>query len=249
MKKLSFGLLVALWTTALTGCALYFGEDHHDDGRWTYCGSDGYYSCSHGDCQWVSATCPDSGTGSGSAGGFECNDNTDCAAGCYCADTGTCEEAGFCTQDSDCGEGYTCNEERSSCEPVTCTCTTDAEAVAAGYDWCDESKQTCQTGADPHGTCAGEATCSTARPTCPSGQVPTIFEGCWTGLCSAVAACEAPPACSHINDAANCSARTDCAQVVNGINCKKGDGSACQSGDTGCTCDSYVFAACRDGAN
>src|SRR5690606_15141560 len=84
MMKLSLGLLVAATTSVLSGCALYFGEDHDDD-TWTYCGSDGYYSCEDEDCQWVSATCPDPGWGSGggsSGGGFDCTDNNDCAAGC-----------------------------------------------------------------------------------------------------------------------------------------------------------------------
>ena len=250
MKKLSFGLLVALATTALSGCALYFGEDHDDD-NWTYCGADGYYTCEDEDCRWVSASCPDGGSGGGSSapGGFECQDNGDCAAGCYCAANGTCEEAGFCTQDSDCGEGYTCNEERSSCEPVTCTCTTDAEATAAGYDWCDETKQSCETGADPEGTCAGAVTCNVAMPVCASGQVPTIVDGCWSGLCSPVAACEAAPACTHINDQANCEARTDCQSIPNGINCTKPDGNggtvACQPGDQNCSCEQLVFGSCR----
>ena len=54
------------------------------------------------------------------------------------------------------------------------------------------------------------------------------------------------PSCGHIGDESSCLARMDCAETVNGINCKKGDGTACQAGDTGCTCDSYVFASCTD---
>ena len=235
MKKLSIGLLVALSATVLSGCALYFGEDHDDD-SWTYCGSDGYYTCQDENCQWVSATCPDSGSGGGwgsgsGGGGFSCEDNNDCAAGCYCADNGTCEEAGFCTQDSDCGEGYECNEERSSCEPTT---------TLAG---------TCESGTDPAGTCAGEATCNLTPPVCAPGDVPLLgADGCWTGECQSTQHCAEAPSCSHINDQASCAARTDCAQTVNGINCKKSDGTACQAGDTGCSCDSYVFASCRNAA-
>src|SRR5690606_15641589 len=123
------------------------------------------------------------------------------------------------------------------------------QAVEQGFDYCDEAAGTCQTGTDPNGTCSGEATCNEARPNCPAGQVPTLLDGCWTGLCSPVAACDAEPVCGHINDEANCSARSDCAQIVNGINCKKPDGTACQAGDTNCSCDAYVFAGCRDAAN
>lgn len=271
MKNLSLGLLVALTTTVMSGCALYFGDEHDHGDSWTYCGSDGYYTCDGDNCQWVSATCPDQGTGSGSSGsGFECTDNSDCAAGCYCAN-GVCEEAGFCTQDSDCGDGYTCNEDRSSCEPdpsctsdascdagqvcdtasgdctATCVCTTDAEAAANGFDYCDESRTTCMSGTDPAGTCAGEATCNQLPPSCAAGEVPTIgADGCWTGACEAVASCADAPACSHIKDEMTCLGQDGCSETVNGINCKKGDGTACQAGDTGCTCDSYVFASCRD---
>jgi hypothetical protein len=251
MKKHSIGTLVALTATALlSGCALYFGDEKNGGDNWNYCGSDGYYSCDGDNCQWVSASCPEPGQGSaGQPGEFECRDNADCAAGCYCGEAGVCEEAGFCAQDSDCGEGYECNEERSSCEPVSCTCTTDAQATAGGYDYCDETTQTCETGTDPEGTCAGEPTCNQVAPTCPSGQVPTIVDGCWSGLCSPVAACEAPPACGHINDEASCSARTDCAATVNGINCTKPDGSACMVGDSNCSCEQLVFAACRAGTS
>lgn len=273
MKNLSLGLLVAATASVLSGCALYFGEDHDND-TWTYCGSDGYYSCEDENCEWVSATCPDQGWGSGGSGsgsgGFECTDNNDCAAGCYCSDAGLCEEAGFCTTDDDCGEGYTCNEERSSCEPdtsscsadadcpsgqycengactATCVCSDDQTALDNGFGWCDETRMTCLPGEDPAGTCGGEAasTCTTGRPACPAGSVAELYQGCWTGECRAINACDVDPVCEHIIDSASCTARTDCSQVVNGINCKKPDGTACQAGDTNCTCDSYVFASCK----
>src|SRR5688500_3344107 len=82
MMKHSLTLLVAVATSALAGCQLYFGEEDND-GAWNYCGADGYYECEGDDCYWRGPSCP-TGTGMGSAGGFECNDNTDCAAGCYC---------------------------------------------------------------------------------------------------------------------------------------------------------------------
>jgi hypothetical protein len=275
MKKLSIGLLVALSTTVLSGCALYFGEDHDDD-SWTYCGSDGYYTCEDENCQWVSATCPDSGSGGGwgsgsGGGGFSCEDNNDCAAGCYCADNGTCEEAGFCTQDSDCGAGYECNEERSSCEPsgtstcdwdyecaqgeycaidntctATCVCTDDETAVANGYGWCDETRNTCLPGQDPAGTCGGVGgtTCQTFAPVCPSGQVPTLIDGCYTGQCRDYAQCDVNPVCENINTEAQCLGQMGCDDVQNGINCRDANGNNCQPG-VGCTCDSYVFASCK----
>ena len=207
----------------------------------------------------------------GGGSGFDCQANADCAAGCYCAN-GTCEEAGFCTQDADCGNGYVCNEDRSSCEPgtgpttcdwdsecavgqycapdhtcvATCVCLDDESAVVNGYGWCDETRSTCLPGQDPAGTCGGEAIqgCNVGRPACPAGQVATLIDGCYTGMCRDTATCDIAPECSHITDQGNCDSRQDCKEVVNGINCVNGSGQACQSGDSGCTCASYVYAAC-----
>jgi len=208
--------------------------------------------------------------GGGSGTGYDCQANSDCAAGCYCA-SGTCEEAGFCTQDSDCGNGYVCNEDRSSCEPgtptttcdydsqcpsgsycspdhtcaATCVCSDDEAAVANGFGWCDEARNTCLPGADPSGTCGGVPTCNLGSPTCPAGQVGVLVDGCWSGDCREVASCDVAPECSHLNDAPNCSARQDCHQVVNGINCHiQNTTTACTDGDSNCVCSSYVFASC-----
>jgi len=275
MKKLvhSLGLMVAVATVSmLAGCDLYFGSHDNGSSTWSYCGSDGYYTC-HGDsCTWVSATCPSGTTGSGGSG-YECTTSADCAAGCYCAN-GTCNEGGFCATDADCGSGYHCNTDRSSCEPnppgcasdadcapgstcdtssglctETCTCTDDAGAKSQGYDYCDETRQTCERGTDPNGTCGGTpgASCSGAEPQCPSGQVPLMdaTTGCFTGQCEAYGSCAATPVCEHINDESNCLSRsTDCAATYTGINCHKPDGTQCHSGDTNCTCASFQFAAC-----
>jgi hypothetical protein len=268
-----FSLLVALSTTAmLAGCELYYGGGNSDD-SWTYCGSDGYYTCQGNDCEWASPTCPDAGSGS-PPGGFDCASNSDCAAGCYCAN-GTCEEAGFCTTDADCGEGYHCEVDRSSCVPddtggclwdnecatgeycspdtltctATCVCMDDETAVANGYGWCDETRNTCLPGQDPGGTCAGDAasTCTTAAPACPTGQVPTLLDGCYTGQCRDYAQCDINPVCSHINDEPNCQGRAaDCVTLYIGIDCQKPDGTPCQSGDSNCTCASFQFGRCAD---
>lgn len=273
MMKHSFSLLVAFATTALAGCQLYFGENDND-GSWNYCGADGYYECQGDDCYWRGAECP-TGAGQGSAGGFECDDNSDCAAGCYCGD-GICEEAGFCTTDEDCGQGFVCNEERSSCEPgtpqpqptpcgadndcptgqycdsqtlqctATCTCTSDSDAVNQGFDYCDESRQTCLPGVDPAGDCAGEITCNLGRPTCPAGTVALISEGCYTGECAAINSCATAPSCSAFGHEADCLAGNDCSVSYTGINCTTPNNSPCQAGSTDCTCQEYRFAACND---
>ncbi|MEO6776459.1 MAG: Dickkopf N-terminal cysteine-rich domain-containing protein [Kofleriaceae bacterium] len=212
-----------------------------------------------------------SSTGSGNGSGYECTSNTDCAAGCYCAD-GTCNEGGFCSTDADCGSGYHCDTQRSSCEPntppantcdydnqcatgqycapdhtcqATCTCTNDTEAQQQGYGWCDETRGTCLPGQDPNGSCGSAITCTTAMPTCPSGQIALSIDGCWTGQCRAIDSCDVPATCQRINDENDCLNRTaDCSPTYTGLNCTKSDGTACTSGDSGCTCQSFVFATC-----
>ena len=270
----SIGFVVAIATVStLAGCDLYFGGSGSGGDRWTYCGSDGFYSC-HGDnCEWVSATCPADG-GTGTPTGGACTVNTDCAAGCFCQD-GTCAEGGFCTMDSDCGPGYHCDTARSSCEPnptttctsnadcangtvcdtttgsctATCTCETDAQAVAGGFDYCDETRFTCMKGSDPVGNCTGTLSCQVTPPLCNEHEVPGIFAGCYTGQCRAIAVCEAAPTCAAIQHEDDCLGRpTDCSTVYTGINCKKTDGSACHAGDTGCLCDSFQFSSCQNHA-
>jgi len=243
MTKLlsSLGLALTLAFT-LTGCELYFGG-HDGDGR-------------------------GGGGGGGAEPGWSCTDNTDCAAGCYCSDANVCEEAGFCSQDTDCPPGYMCDD-RSSCVPnpqttcnfdedcpvgsscengyceTTCVCTTDAEAQAQGYAYCNEARTTCEP-ALPSGSCAGDVTCNTQPPTCPAGEVPLINNGCYTGTCNPIGTCDLAPACDAYQHEADCfsGATAGCRATYTGINCTKPDGSACQAGDTGCTCESFRFASC-----
>jgi hypothetical protein len=270
MKKHITLLVAAAAMVLAAGCSLYFGEGNHS-GSWSYCGQDGYYECWDNECYWRGSQCP-AGVGSGRPPGFECNTHSDCAAGCYCGD-GYCEEAGFCTKDSDCGNGYTCNESRSSCEPgdvpTTCTddtgcptgqycdsgsntcvsscvCVTNAEAKNQGFDYCDEARQTCMVGSDPSGECDGEITCNLGRPTCPQYQTPVIANGCWTGECVVIGSCGVKPPCQNLSHESDCRADDTCAVSYTGINCRTPDNSPCTAGDSNCTCDSYVYASCRD---
>lgn len=147
--------------------------------------------------------------------GYACDADAQCAAGCYCAPDGTCAEGGFCTRDDQCGDGLTCDEERNSCDP--------------------------QGG----GTCGGEVICNEVRPNCEADSVPIVEAGCWTGACQPIALCDVPPVCDRINTEASCLARSECNAVYSGQNCRRTDGTACRAGDTGCTCESYTFSACR----
>jgi hypothetical protein len=232
----SGGLAIAFAMSLLAGCSLYFGNN----------------SKSGGD---------------GNPPGAECRDNNQCAAGCFCAD-GICTEAGFCGADKDCGTGFHCDTARSSCVPnpvcanndvcpqgqicngkacvATCVCTSDAEAIMQGQGFCDLTRKTCMPGPNPAGICNGDITCTTKAPTCPEGQVPLRKDGCFTGQCRAITACEAPPTCTALQHEVDCAARsTDCSIVTIGRGCRRPDGTACQPGDTNCTCDSYSFSSCE----
>ena len=235
MKKLlsSLGLLV-LAAVTLTGCELYFGKSDDGGGQYNYCGADGYYSCNNGSCELVSTTCP------GDPNGPTCETNADCAAGCFCQN-GQCEEAGFCDpanpDATKCPDGFHCDD-RSSCVPDECS---DATPCPAG-EVCNAG--TCQP--DP-ATCVGEvaATCNLVPPKCDVGSVATIVDGCYDGGCRAITSCDAPAVCGHLQHQEDCAGRNeDCKQVFIGINCTKPDGSACNMGDTGCTCQSFKYDRC-----
>jgi hypothetical protein len=229
-------LILALATVfTAAGCDLYFGgQDAHGGGgdRWTYCGSDGYYVCQGDNCEWANARCPDDPN-------YTCASSADCAAGCFCAASGVCEEAGFCGSNQDCPTGYTCDTARSSCVPDAPppTCTTTADCVNGTY---------CQDNACVPGTCAGPAaTCNLQPPTCAEGQVPLIDgTGCYAGTCFEIAQCSAAPSCQALQHENDCLNDAGCTSVYTGLNCTKPDGSACHTGDTGCTCASFQYDSC-----
>jgi hypothetical protein len=225
MNKLlsSVGLAIGIaMVSLLAGCQLYFGDSDDRSGD------------------------PRPGR-PGNPPGYACDTDADCAAGCFCGEDGTCDEGGFCNVDDDCGEGFQCDKERASCIPSpACKCSNDAEAVAQGAGWCDEAKGTCEPGTDPEGACTGALTCTTAAPKCPAGEVALLRDGCYTGACRAIAACEAPPVCSNLQHEGDCISRNgDCGTVYNGHGCTKPSGDACRVGDADCTCTSFSFAACE----
>nr|HEX4312702.1 hypothetical protein [Kofleriaceae bacterium] len=262
IKSLGVAVVLASALGGLAGCELYFGDHSSSGDSWAYCGSDGYYQCDGNDvCTKTSSTCPSDPTG------YTCGSNTDCAAGCYCSG-GTCTEGGFCGSDGDCGTGFTCDPTRSSCEPVpgcgsdadcgsgsvctngtcttSCTCTTDQQAIDQGFGWCDTSRDTCETGTDPAGDCNDAVTCNEKPPVCMEHQVPLVLNGCYTGDCRDITACEGAPACGERQFSDDCAADSQCEVVSVGHDCTKPDGTSCTAGDTDCTCASFTFSACDD---
>lgn len=156
MNKLlaCLGLVVA---ASLSGCTLYFGEDHHgnDCPPGTYASYD----------DWGNEVCVPGG-----GDGYYCTTDDQCAAGCYCDDsTGTCNEAGFCSTDADCGAGMTCDCS-SSCVPAgTETRTCGGSCFETGC---------------PFGTvCAADGTCIVAPPTCNSDSDCAAGCYCTGGQC------------------------------------------------------------------
>jgi hypothetical protein len=102
-------------------------------------------------------------------------------------------------------------------------------------------------GTDPAGTCLGAVSCTTPPPPCAVGQVALVKDGCFTGSCRAIAACEGAPVCKQLQHQEDCTTRAaDCVILTTGHNCTRQDGTACQPGDTEpvCHCQSYTYAGC-----
>ncbi|HLL25407.1 MAG TPA: Dickkopf N-terminal cysteine-rich domain-containing protein [Kofleriaceae bacterium] len=250
MKKLLSALgLMMMMAFTLTGCELYFGKDGDRNGRGDDEGRPPGWSCdSNADC---AAGCYCEGATGGKSGECEeagfCDSNADCPAGHVCDERSSCVPGTppqSCTYDQQCPSGAYCNN--GTCE-ASCVCTSDAQAQAAGWHHCDEARQTCRP-AYEGATCGGLATCGT-EPTCPAGSVGAIGQdGCFTGECNTIVTCDVTPSCQnfqHEVDCLNIGDDKSCSASYTGINCTKPDGSSCQSGDSGCTCQSFVFAECR----
>jgi hypothetical protein len=245
----SLGVAIAVATISLlAGCQLYFGSSGSSGG-----GGGGSVNGGGG------------GSSDGNPPGAQCSMDTQCSAGCFCA-SGVCTEGGFCATDKDCGGGFHCDTGRSSCIPNaqctadaqcqqgamcdiksgacqgTCLCTSDADAIKAGFAWCDETRNTCMSGSDPAGMCLATVSCTGPAPVCPDNQVALVKDGCFTGQCRAIAACEGAPVCAALQHQDDCTTRsTDCTSIFIGRNCK---GSTCGTTNTDCVCDRYDWAAC-----
>lgn len=208
MNKLlaCLGLVTAV---ALSGCTLYFGDEHHGD------------NCPAGtfpaENEWGEETCI-----AGGGDGYYCSTDNQCAAGCYCDENvGTCTEAGYCASDAECGYGMECDCS-SSCVPVgtatrecgsscfevpcpdglvcsadgTCVaqppgCTDDTQCAAGCFCLNGSCEETaiCSTDAD----CPADQHCDATRSTCVPGAPPPVSHPSCAGeiTCNIV-----PPTCA-----------------------------------------------------
>ena len=91
---------------------------------------------------------------------------------------------------------------------------------------------------DP-GTCTGPVACDALPPACPMGTLPGILNGCWSGYCIPLAACEQPPpaACETLATEAACQAQAGCEAVYSATCTQNADGSF--------SCDGFMFARCQ----
>ena len=88
------------------------------------------------------------------------------------------------------------------------------------------------------GNCYGEILCDAPSPPCPSGTTPGIENGCFTGQCIPLNACETTMNCPDIQAEATCIARFDCTPLYKGADC------TCDSQGSNCVCNELKFEGC-----
>ncbi len=219
---------LAVISTALAGCHLYFGDDGGGQGRdgYTYCDDSGCYECDDWGCY------PSDGRGEP---GWTCNSNYDCAGGCYCSDDGFCEEAGFCASDAECPSGFECDD-RSSCVPEGSTDVCEADADCPSGSFCDEQS----------GACVGSWTCDDndagADESCGMGFECDERNTCVPQSCSDDSMCQEGCYCDEeagsCIETAVCTLDRDC---FGGLLCDQDRGTCVPADEIGPTCQGDVF--------
>ncbi len=240
VAKLVTGVGVILGVCAGAGCDLYFGPDHTQIPDAQQCQIDQDCidrgvgnQCHSGICYISECFDPGGGPCIGIDAGGQCGDGQR-------ADTEACDDgnqqsgdgcSADCSSTEACGNGLVDTVRSEQCDDGNSnnsdTCGNDCKLTVA--------------------SCAGTVTCALLPPTCIAEEVPLLVNGCYTGECRLIAACDVPPTCAAIRQEAACLARTDCEASYTGRNCQQPDGSACRAGDTQCVCESFSFAACATG--
>ena len=268
MKKLltCLGLVMVL---AASGCTLYFGDSDDDGDTYNYCddsgqcwtcdsytgqcwpdgGGTGCYAdsgCASGCyCDEASGSCIETGfcsTAADCPDGYICDGRASCVpgneqcwysgcdAGSYCDQwTGECTVSTTCGTDADCGAGWWCNG--GTCNPLGCT----SDTQCAGGCYCDPTTGNCNETSycSIDADCPSGQTCDETRSTCIPDDAPPPPP-------------PPPPACDTLTDEASCIARSDCHEILGGVNCTPE--CATDPNSAACHCDSYYFAACAANA-
>lgn len=134
-----------------------------------------------------------------------------------------------CYSDDDCGEGFDCTADTECLSPPGCDDGMVCPTVCYG---------TCVPNEPPPlpGNCYTLNVCEVEPPACPEGTLPGIANGCWTGYCIPLNACESP-ACGAL-DEATCQSASACEPVY--------EGSDCTCNASGCECNTLTYAYCVD---
>ncbi|MBK9071314.1 MAG: hypothetical protein IPL79_09975 [Myxococcales bacterium] len=107
-----------------------------------------------------------------------------------------------------------------TCANVLCNIGTQCEMLNSNGETCFEDEAMppdCQPVCVPvtvePGSCYGDVSCDGPPGDCPDGTLPGIADGCWTGYCIPLAACEPPPSCDAVASEVACISREDCAPL------------------------------------
>ena len=217
---------------------------------------DTYYGC------WaVDQSGPVSGGGCDEFDSYECSRHDDCVAvhepglcgtGAPadeaepppCPDIGwfsecRAEETG-CYGDADCPDDAHCNAAEVCLPPPGCEDPSGDPDSDPGLGKCDAvcyGMCVPDVPIDP-GSCTGDIFCDAEPPGCPPDSVPGRRDGCWTGFCIPVEACDdpppPPPLCPDIGEEAAC-IDAGCSPLYVGEDC------TCDA--DGCTC-TWKFIEC-----
>lgn len=136
-------------------------------------------------------------------------------------------------------DAYTCSQ-HDDCSPVHYLMEAfggeGGFAISLGqFDHCID-----EPGSNPDpGECVGQIACDSLAPECPLNTVPGILDGCWSGYCIPQDQCQGLATCDTLPED-QCVARTDCDGLYQGVDC------TCVG--ESCTCASWDFEGCEEGA-
>lgn len=136
-----------------------------------------------------------------------------------------------CYGDQDCGAGYDCTADTECLSPPGCG--GDQACPAVCYGRCVPN----DVPPPLPGNCNGDVSCETEQPGCPPGTAAGVINGCWSGYCIPLSACESPD-CGSLSTEASCTNASQCGPVYQGSDC------TCDA--SGCTCQTLTYAYCQD---